>query len=198
MLQSARIKVAVSDESIRKSTNTATIDDTILILVHTKNRELRLYQLIINWLYASAGGPGVSAPQSATFVIRRLKTIYRCSPLDRDTDSDLTFLMTPASAALLSHLEILPRPETRNKEDSYITIVAAFSYVAPPNEYNNSELREEAFSIISRWELVTERAILHSSFDTLASKKTNSSSNNELKVSFEHNARESVMTYSNP
>ena len=182
MLLSVKTKVAVFDRSSFNLLTSSSIDDTILILVHTASRQLRLHRLTIDWHQPNAGGSGNPASQLPTFSIQHLKTVDYCCPITGESDPDSNFLMTPSSDAQLSHLEILPRPEIRNKDDSYPTIVAAFSYLAPLNYYHNSELREEAFSVISRWELRNEKTTLHSSFDTLASKKVNSSTSTELEV----------------
>ena len=112
-----------------------------------------------------------------------MKAIDECYPLNRENSSPTNFLMTPSTNAQLSHLELLPRaPDMRNIEGALPVIVAVFSHVPPSQQFSNEELREDSFSIMSRWELKTEKSTLHASFDTLASKKVNSSSAPNLEV----------------
>ena len=65
---------------------------------------------------------------------------------------------------------------------TFPTIVAAFSCLTLSNDYQSPELREESFTVVSRWELRNEKSTLHPSFDILASKKSGSSSGTDLKV----------------
>ena len=160
-----------------------TQDDSILLLIHTSSRQLRLYRVLISWFgqdQAGSTGPGMSSP---TLSIRHMKVANECYPLNTESSSPTNFLMTPSTNAQLSHLELLPRgPETRNVDGALPTIVAVFSYVPQSQQFSNEELREDAFSVISRWELKTEKSTLHASFDTLASKRVKSSGAQDLEV----------------
>ena len=112
-----------------------------------------------------------------------MKAIDECYPLNRESSSPTNFLMTPSTNAQLSHLELLPRgPEMRNVESALPIVVAVFSYVPPSQQFSAEELREDSFSVISRWELRIEKSTLHSSFDVLASKMVNSSNAPDLEV----------------
>lgn len=74
--------------------------------------------------------------------------------------------------AQISHLEILPgSPDLQDSTPTLPTIVAIFSYT--PNHYNSSDLRDSAFSVISRWELKNEKPMLSPSFAQLTLKQPN-------------------------
>ena len=118
-----------------------------------------------------------------SLTVRHLKEINDCCPITVDNDHHSSFLMTPSPDAYLSHLELLPRgPDLPGKETTFPTIVAAFSYLALSNGYESPGLRQETFTVVSRWELRNEKSTLHPSFDILASKRSGSSSGTDLKV----------------
>ena len=117
-----------------------------------------------------------------TLSIRHVKAANECYSLSTESGSPTSFLMNPSTNAQLSHLELLPQGPERNVDGALPTIIAVFSYVPQSQQFSNEELREDAFSVISRWELKTEKSTLHASFDTLASKKVKSSSSQDLEV----------------
>ncbi|KAL9116271.1 MAG: hypothetical protein Q9187_007206, partial [Circinaria calcarea] len=141
-------------------------DDAILLLVYTSNKQLRLYRITIQWPQTNLGGQLPSGASLPSLTIRHLKEVNDCFPMTVDNDHHSSFLLTPPSDAYLSHLELLPRgPE-----------LPALS-----NGFHSPELREESFTVVSRWELRNEESTLHSSFDILASKRSGSSSSTDLK-----------------
>ena len=142
---------------------------------------MRLYRIVIRWEHVT-GASAAATQSSPSISVLHLKVIDDCFPIPTDSDPGNAFLMTPLPDAQLSHLDFIPRgPEFRNKTEILPTILAAYTYSPPSNEYNSSELRH-GFSIISRWELREEKGALHPAFQSLAHKKGSPSKAKDLKV----------------
>ena len=110
--------------------------------------------------------------------------IDNCLPANDLEGSDQlqsSIYVTPASYAQLSHLELLPQRVDVGHVDVGPTILAVFSHI--PQQYHNTGLRDEPFSVVSRWILRSEKLELHPSFDQLGSKKSNPSSSATPKAS---------------
>ena len=137
----------------------------MLLATHSIDKQLRLYRVSINF-------------QQLQINVKHLKTINACSPHDFESHGSL---MNRSAACQLSHLELIgPGPDTRNREPTAPFVLAVFSYV--PHQDQDSSIREEPFSFISRWELRSGKPKLHPSFEQLTSKKPGVSSSGELAV----------------
>lgn len=128
----------------------------MLLATHTMDRQLRLYRVSVDFSQLSLN-------------VQHLKTVNDCSPFEVDSgDSHESF----SSYAQITHLELIPPgPETRNRGPTSPFILAAFSYV--PDQYHVTQMSEEPFSILARWELGSHVPTLHPSFAQLTSKKSN-------------------------
>ena len=140
-------------------------DSTMLLVTHSKDKQLRLYRLSIDF-------------QQMSVNIQHIKTINNCSPLDQENNGSM---VNRDLACQLSHLDLIPQGlEARNRESAPPFILAAFSYV--PVSHQNSSLRDEPLTIFSRWELRNAQPKLHPSFEQLTPKKANATSARELPV----------------
>lgn len=161
-------------------------DNTLLLVVHTMGKQLRLFRIDFEWSSANSKqqDPLMPSNSSPMIHIQHVKIEGICSPLNVTQDlNDPTSGIGRGSMsqAQLSHLDLMPHgPETRNREPTYPTIIAVFSHI--PNQYDKGQLHEDAFSIIARWELCINKAGLHPAFDQLASKKTQAAETGDLTV----------------
>ena len=105
--------------------------------------------------------------------MQHLETIDDCCPmLDYTTQNQETYIL-PSSEAQLSHLELLPQAaDPRSKESASPTILATFSYL--PNQYSVNGVREQPYTVLSRWVMRNVETTLHTAFGSLTSKKSNS------------------------
>ncbi len=127
-------------------TNFNKTDNTLLLVTHSINEQLRLYRVSIDF-------------SNLVFNVHHVKTVHDCSPLEIDS-------------ARITHLELVPPgPETRNREPTSPFILAAFSGV--PDQFQDSQIQEEPVSILARWELGILKPLLHPTFAQLVSKKSN-------------------------
>ena len=86
------------------------------------------------------------------------------------------------SRSQLSLLEILPPgPRSANREPSPPVLLASFSYVS--DSFQHSPAHAVQATILCKWELQIATPKLHSSFNSLSSKKATASSVAELPVS---------------
>lgn len=149
-----------------------------MLAVHTVGKKLRLYRVTIDWQVSPGKDQAGSLPK---VTLQHLETVDEFQPAWEQNNLQSNIYMMPSFEAQLSHLELLPpAPDMPTKENTLPTILATFSYLPP--QYNGTEAREQPFSIISRWELRSEKWALHSTFMSLTSKKT--SSPTTLKVRF--------------
>lgn len=132
----------------------------MLLVTHSVDKQLRLYRVGVDF-------------QQMMFNTQHLKTINHCSPLDFDGSNSLI------RSCQISHLEFVPPgPETRNREAKDAFILVVFSQ----ENYRETTIREEPFSIISKWELQNAKPKLHPSFEQLTSKKPSASTSGNLPV----------------
>lgn len=161
-------------------------DNTLLLVVHTMGKQLRLFRIDFGWSPANSKQQDPLMPSTScpAIHIQHNKIEGTCSPLyvtqdvpDPTSGIARGFMSQPQ----LSHLDLMPHgPETRNREPTYPTVVAVFSHI--PNQYDKSQLHEDAFSIMARWELCVTKAGLHPAFDQLASKKIQPAETRDLPV----------------
>ncbi|MCJ1388619.1 mediator complex subunit [Xylographa bjoerkii] len=144
--------------------------DSLLLAVHTAGKQLRLYRAAIDWQQPTGKDQLASGPRIS---FQHLETIDDCCPmLDYITQNQETYIL-PSSEAQLSHLELLPQAaDPRSKESASPTILATFSYL--PNHYTDNEIREQPYTILSRWVMRNVESTLHTAFGSLTSKKSNS------------------------
>ncbi|MCJ1321765.1 mediator complex subunit [Xylographa vitiligo] len=144
--------------------------DSLLLTVHTAGKQLRLYRATIDWQQSTGKDQIASGPKIS---FQHLETIDACCPmLDYTTQNQETYIL-PSSEAQLSHLELLPQAaDPRSKESASPTILATFSYL--PNQYSVTGVREQSYTILSRWVMRNVESTLHTVFGSLTSKKSNS------------------------
>ena len=149
-------------------------------MTHTTSKQMRLFRIAIDWKPVTEKQQ--VAPMQPNCEVRHLKTIDDCSPIrdnEENNHGNSSMYMTPASHAELSHLELLPPnppqagPGTA-ADSTNPTIVAVFSHF--PTQYNDNELREDGFSIVSRWEISSGEWTIHPIFDQLTAKRSSASS----------------------
>ena len=132
----------------------------------------------IAWQQPNVKDPVTTLPR---INLQNVGMINGCSPTVQSMDSNGDMFMVPTSDIHLSHLALLsPSPKINSKETTCPTLLAVFSHV--PDQFSNAELRGQAYSILSTWDLEMENLTTHPSFSQLASKRTNSSSNKKSKV----------------
>ena len=98
------------------------------------------------------------------------------------------------SRSQLSILEFLPPgPRSANKEPTPPILLASFSYVS--DHFQNSPAVAVQATVLGKWELQIATPKLHTSFNSLSSKKTSASPVAELTVS--RIAQSLILTLSN-
>ena len=146
------------------------LGDSLLLVAHTAGKQLRLYRATIDWQLSTGKDQIASGPKIA---FQHLETIDECCPmLDYTSQNQETYIL-PSSEAQLSHLELLPQAaDLRSKESASPTILATFLYL--PTLYSVNEVREQPYTILSRWVMRNVESTLHTAFGSLTSKKSNS------------------------
>ena len=144
--------------------------DSLLLAVYSAGKRLRLYRATIDWQQSTGKDQIASCPKLS---FQHLETIDDCCPmLDYTTQNQEPYIL-PSSEAQLSHLELFPQAtDPRSKENASPTILATFSYL--PNHYSVTEVREQPYTILSRWVMRNVESTLHTAFGSLTSKKSNS------------------------
>lgn len=152
-------------------------DDTFLLVVYTAERQIRLYRISLDWQQSV----GKEVPPHAVF--NHLETVEDLGPTTDSIDTQSSAFTAPSAFAQLSHLELVPSGVgTRDMETPLPTILAVFSYV--PSQYHDTDLQDSGvFSILSRWEFCATKPDLHPCFDQLPSKRINTPTSNNSKVS---------------
>ena len=154
--------------------------------MHTVSGQARLHRVQLDWVQTSTKLQHGQPLQSPTCQAQRLKILHDFFPT---TDSDgpnyfesNLFTSTSSSRAYLTHLQLIPPgPGNQSPEALPPTIIGVFSHI--PSQSGDTQLREEPFSVISRWEMQSRPSTLHPVFDQLASKKSNTSSAAKIDVS---------------
>ncbi|KAI9706527.1 MAG: mediator complex subunit [Candelina mexicana] len=149
-------------------------DHSLLLVVSTVARHLRVYRIYIKWNLPQNHEkvPPNQLILAPTLLVRNIKSEDKCFPrplYDNDNPLAITSSVPPTNNPL-SHLEFIPpAPETRNSEPTFPTILAIFSNLS--NAVESSHVYQDSSSIVVRWELHSASRDLHSSFDHLISKK---------------------------
>ena len=135
------------------------IDHTIVLAAMTQNKQLRTYKISVNWNIPQLEPPNkfvTHLPNAASIHSQRLEVEDFATPLS-DGSQD-------TNRAHLIRLEILP-PFPLPSGPTSIPAVVAFSVSTGAHP----------FTIISRWELRTEKPELHSAFDQLPTRRNSTS-----------------------
>lgn len=140
-------------------------DSTMLLATFSARKRLRFYRVGIDF-------------QQMLFNTQHLTTIDYCAPLDQPVNS---LPLSYSAAFQLSHLHLLPPGPETGQEHKAPLILAVFSQV--PDHTQDLTAREELCSILARWQFCSRKPRLHSSFEQLMPKKTNSIFPGDLPVS---------------
>lgn len=106
----------------------------------------------------------------------------QCCPQDGVSDGNVMNDDALPSHAQLSLLELIPPgPKSGTRDSSPPFILASFSHVS--DDSGSGSVQQSQFTVISTWEIQMTSSKLHTSFDSLSSKKTSASSVIDLSVS---------------
>ena len=151
----------------------------MLLAVHAVNKQIRLYRVRIAWQQASGKDTVSFFPK---INLQNIEMISDFMPTVQTLEGTTDMFMVQSSNAQLSHLELLaPASKIDSKETTSPCLIAVFSHVL--DQYGASELRGQAFSILSRWDVGIESSTIHSSFSQLASKRGTSATGKKSKAS---------------
>ena len=140
----------------------------MLLAVHTVNKQIRVYRVRIAWQQQTSGKDPM--PSFPKLILQNIEMIRDFAPTVQSMENTANMFMISSSNAQLSHLELLaPAPKIDSKETTSPCLIAVFSHV--PDQYGISELRGQAFSILSSWDVGMESSTIHSSFSQLALKR---------------------------
>ena len=156
-------------------------DHTVLLLVHTVRKELRLYRINVNWNQSFLEQKQKSSTP-ATLTVKHLTSIQECGPKPAVEDMNSGFQITAPADALLSHLELIPpNPFTSQSSRRMPTILAVFTSALPSSDHPDNEPTNGSYTILRRWELIAQELTLPLGFDTL-SKRSNADQSPEASV----------------
>ena len=114
--------------------------------------------------------------------LQHLKVLNHCTPLDENPDGPSAQYDSLQSRSQLSLLEILPPgPRSANKDATPSVLLASFSYVS--DSFQHSPAHAIQSTVLCKWELQSATPKLHTSFNSLSSKKIMASQTAELPVS---------------
>jgi len=113
--------------------------------------------------------------------LQHVKVLNHCSPnvenLERRSPNH-DVLSASAQLSLLDFIPPYPIPNSREYTPAFI--LATFSYIS--EDFQDPGLPVQ-LTVLSRWALQMNSTKLHTSFESLSSKKTNSASGGDLSVS---------------
>ena len=140
----------------------------MLLATYNSEKELRVYRLSLNFEHQSIG-------------LQHLKVLNHCTPLGENLDVVSAHYDDVQSRSQLSLLEFLPPgPRSANTEPTHPILLAAFSYVA--DHFQHSPSPAVQATVLCKWELQVATPKLHTSFNSLSSRKTSASQATELTV----------------
>ena len=114
--------------------------------------------------------------------LQHLKVLNHCTPFDEHVVGVSAQYDDVQSRSLLSLLEFLPPgPRSANKESTHPTLLAFFSHAS--DHFQQSPTHAAQATVLCKWELQVVTPKLHTSFNSLSSKKTSVSPVAELPVS---------------
>lgn len=114
--------------------------------------------------------------------LQHLKVMHDCTPLNENPGGASAQYDGVQSRSQLSLLEFLaPGPRFTNSEPTYPVLLASFSSVS--DHFQNSSGHAIQATVLSKWELQIATPKLHTSFNSLSSKKTSATPATELPVS---------------
>lgn len=133
-------------------------DSTMLLATHTSGQQILLYRVAFNF-------------QRLAFDIQHLKTLNDCFPTainSSNSESGASY-----TKGQLTHLEYFPQgPENRKGEPSRPFVLASFTSLPDPR---SNGIGQEPYSVVCRWELHSTKPRIHSQFEQLSKKSSNSS-----------------------
>lgn len=152
-------------------------DESILLATYDGHEQLYLYQIRIKWSVPPRPNQQNKNFDKPELSITSLSTESNCSPLaPGEHGNDGSSLSDSRISAQLTHLHFLPKTPDQN-DGSVPTVQAIFQ--TPPNvvSCDQTQPQQLPFSILVRWEVQqTQRNVLHSSLDTVTSKRKSVSS----------------------
>ena len=145
-------------------------DSPMLLATYNSAKELRIYRLSLDIERQSIG-------------LQHLKVLSHCTPLDEN--SDVTSARDDDGVQSRSPLLILeflpPGPRSANKEALHPALLASFSYVS--DQFQHSSAHTVQSTVLCKWDLEFATPNLHTSFNSLSSKKSGASPFVDLPVS---------------
>jgi mediator of RNA polymerase II transcription subunit 16, fungi type len=151
------------------------IDDSVLLAVHTASREVRLYRIVVNWNIEKASNKtSTQLPSQASMTANRVQIVDLCYSTPPTSPDNIAFPnvgQDDINKAKLTHLELIsPLPQKERGEFTYPTIMTISSYMP-----DHSDIAQQPFSVISRWELRSATYKLDPVFGQLSKKSFQSS-----------------------
>lgn len=144
-------------------------ESPLLLATYNSDKELRVYRLSLDFEHQRIG-------------LQHLKVLNHCIPLDDNPDGASARYDGVQSRSQLSLLEFLPpSPRSGKQEPTHPILLASFSYAS--DHFQHSPAHAAQATVLCKWELQIATPKLHTSFNSLASKKTSASPVTELPVS---------------
>lgn len=144
-------------------------ESPLLLATYNSDKELRVYRLSLDFEHQRIG-------------LQHLKVLNHCTPLDESPDGASARSDGVQSRSQLSLLEFLPpSPRSGNKEPTHPILLASFSYAS--DHFQHSPAHAAQATMLCKWELQIVTPKLHTSFNSLSSKKGSASPVTELPVS---------------
>ena len=148
------------------------------------SRRLQLYSIRIDWRPNQPQQATQKPTQVAPVLLVRPVLLSGsdrvCAPLTvnpaiEGNDQESQNMTLPQ----LSHLLFMPAaPEAVGQDVARTTVLAIFSYLPEqPVSLNVSQVQNNPFSVICRWELIRSKVTVHPIFQSLAKKKKKSIAN---------------------
>lgn len=137
---------------------TLSSDSTMLLATHTSGQQILLYRVTFNF-------------QRLAFDIQHLKTLNDCFP--KAINSSNSESSASYTDGQLTHLEYFPQgPENRKGDPSRPFVLASFTNLPDPR---SNGVGQEPYSVVCRWDLHSTKPRIHSQFEQLSKKSSNSS-----------------------
>lgn len=141
-------------------------ESPLLLATYNSDKELRVYRLSLDFEHQRIG-------------LQHLKVLNHCTPLDESPDGASARSDGVQSRSQLSLLEFLPpSPRSGNKEPTHPILLASFSYAS--DHFQHSPAHAAQATVLCKWELQIVTPKLHTSFNSLSSKKGSASPVTEL------------------
>ena len=142
----------------------------MLVAIHTASKQLQIFVMKIDWQMPKTPEPPSNPP---TISLQHVTSLDMCAPsLSRELEPSLPSMSNPLQEPELSHLMFVsrPNPASNDQKDSTPVIFGIFS----PG-LTSIAGAQEAHTIVARWELREEKAVIDESFSQLNTRKPSSS-----------------------